>query len=71
MIFMSMDTTKTEIVEGLRDILKKSLPHCDDGNPNKVLSKRGIEYEDDFVAINKIAHECLLKIQRLGVQELV
>lgn len=61
MIFMSMDTTKTEIVEGLRDILKKSLPHCDDGNPN----------ENDFVAINKIAHECLLKIQRLGVQELV
>lgn len=55
------EMTKTAIVEGLREILQLSLPHCDDGNP----------HEDDFIAINQMAHECLLKIRRLGVKELV
>jgi hypothetical protein len=36
-----------------------SLPHCEDGNP----------CENEFIEINKLAHQTFKKIQRLGIQE--
>lgn len=43
----------------IREILKLSFPHCDDGNPN----------EKEFVEINKLAHETLKKIEKLAVKK--
>jgi hypothetical protein len=46
-------------ITSLKEILKLSLPHCEDGNP----------CENEFIEINKIAHQTFKKIQRLGIQE--
>jgi hypothetical protein len=52
---------KVEVIEGLKEILKLSLQHCNDGSPN----------EADFVAINKIAHECFKKVEWLSVEKAI
>jgi hypothetical protein len=43
-----------EAIDGLRKILKESLPHCDDGNP----------LESKFVSINKTAYDSLQKFEK-------
>lgn len=53
----NQEQLKQEILNGLREILKSSLPHCDDGNPN----------EKDFIAINNTAYEVLKRVERLRV----
>ena len=45
-----------EAIEGLKKILKESLPHCDDGNP----------LESKFVFINKTAYDSLQKFEKSG-----
>lgn len=45
------------ILEGLKEILEVSYPHCDDGNPN----------EDAFVKINNLAHDCLVRAEHLRI----
>lgn len=48
---------QSDIKKDLQKILKKSFPHCKDDNPN----------EDSFIEINRIAHECLLRLERLSI----
>jgi hypothetical protein len=56
----NLDQIQTAI-NGLKEILKISLPLCNDGNLN----------EEEFIAINKIAHEVLKTVERLGVKKVV
>ena len=49
-------TIQIDIIEGLKKILKESFPHCKE-SPHK----------ETLVEINKIAHECLKKIERSTV----
>ncbi len=53
----NQEPLKQEIKTKLKKILELSLPHCDDGNPN----------EKDFVDVNHLAHEALLRVERLRV----
>ena len=55
----SQELFLTDVLEGLKTILEDSFPHCDDGN----------ELEDKFIKINKTAHECKLKLERLIVKK--
>lgn len=48
---------RADIKEDLQKILKESFPHCKDNNPN----------EDSFIEINRIAHECLVKLEHSDV----
>lgn len=57
----SQQAIKNEIVENLKRILKVSLPHCKDDNPN----------EDVFIEINRLAHESLQRVEVLRVEKLV
>jgi hypothetical protein len=49
-----------EAVEGLKKILKISLPHCEDNNP----------LEDKFIEINKMSYETLQKFEKLVIQKI-
>jgi hypothetical protein len=51
---MDSDQKSDNIVEGLKEILKLSLPHCDNGSPQ----------ETTFVEINRKAHEILTHYRR-------
>ena len=51
------DDFQAQAVEKLKEIMKLSYPHCDDGNPN----------EDKFVKINDAAHRALMLVVQLRV----
>lgn len=53
----NQEQIRVAVMDKLRLILKLSLPHCDDDNPN----------EKDFVDINRLAHEALIKLERLRI----
>jgi hypothetical protein len=53
----NQEPLKQSVLEDIREVLKVSILHCDDDNPN----------EAAFIAINKRAHEALLKLERLRV----
>lgn len=55
----SPNSSKTELIQKLNEILELSLPRCSDNNI----------YEDIFIAINKRAYECLKEADRLIIQK--
>ena len=53
----NQEQLKQSVLEDIREVLKASILHCDDDNPN----------EEAFISINRRAHDALLKLERLRV----
>jgi hypothetical protein len=49
--------TIQEVISELKEILKVTLPHCDDDRP----------CGDDFISVNQKAYTCLKKLENLSV----
>jgi len=54
---MDQEDQKQRIIEGLKKILELSFQHCEDNGPN----------EREFIEINQLAHEVLLRVTNLCV----